>query len=172
MDTKIKIVLGFVIFLGVVSGAFLLFAKKKPAPVAVAPKTIQASAEVKSLNPAVSNPNQNKTIEPKKAPIAQETSEERKKLVRSQWEQCKNKTMTPSTNLFWSVQITEGIPTGGTYAKGNLDNDTAYPVRVIVKSDSQIADKIKTMLVVGKKAFLRGTCTEVAPDGSIVLQSF
>ena len=114
MDTKIKIVLGFVIFLGVVSGAFLLFAKKKPAPVAVAPKTIQASAEVKSLNPAVSNPNQNKTIEPKKAPIAQETSEERKKLVRSQWEQCKNKTMTPSTNLFWSVQITEGIPTGGT----------------------------------------------------------
>ncbi|KKQ52009.1 MAG: hypothetical protein US70_C0012G0017 [Parcubacteria group bacterium GW2011_GWD2_38_11] len=169
MDKRIKIVLGVVIFLGVVSGVFLLFAKKKPATVA-APKTIAASAEVKPLKPVAST--QNNAVAPKKTTTPQVTSEQRKKAIRSQWEQCKGKTMAGGTNLFWTVKILEGIPVGGTYAKGNLDGDVAYPVRVIIKSDSQIIDKIKAMLVVEKSAFLRGTCTEVGPDGSVVLQAF
>jgi len=70
------------------------------------------------------------------------------------------------------LQIAEGIPVGGTYAKGNLFGDAAFPIHVIVKNDSAIAAKIKAMLVVGKATFLRGTCTDVATDGAVVLQAF
>jgi hypothetical protein len=180
MDKRIKIVLIVIIFFGVISGIFLLFAKKKPA-VVPAPKTVQSSAQVKSLTPA-SNQQKSARIPkaspstqaglPKTEPSTQVNPQDRKLIVAKQWKDCKEKTITANTNLLWSVQITEGIPAKGTYAKGNLNNDTVMPVHVIIKSDSTIIEKIKAMLVVGKTAFLRGTCTEVATDGSVVLQAF
>jgi hypothetical protein len=89
-----------------------------------------------------------------------------------QWNQCKSKTMAVSQNLFWKVVITEGIPLGGTYAKGSLEGNSQQPVRVIIKSDSQLLDKIKTMLAPGKTAFLRGNCTGLTDDGAVILQAF
>jgi hypothetical protein len=167
MDKRIKIVLVVVVFLGIVSAAFLFFAKK-PAPVATAPKTIQATSEVKPLTPAPAS-----QIQPSQSAGTQTAKlAERKSLLRSQWNQCKEKTLAATTNLFWSVQITEEIPAGGTYAKGNLDRDAAFPVHVIIKKDSQTIDKITAMLVVGKTAFLRGNCTDFAVDGSVVLEAF
>jgi len=53
-----------------------------------------------------------------------------------------------------------------------LDNDVAFPVQITIKSGIQDADKIKQLLVVGKIPLLRGTCTDVATDGSVVLQAF
>lgn len=191
MDKRIKIVVAFVALLGILSGIFLLFSKKKPAPVA-APKTVQASAQVKPFDQSATQQNNNtqaatnnqaaqsglpqQTITPQattpQAVASQSKVADRKALISSQWSQCKSKTIAADTKLFWNVQITEGIPAGGTYAKGNLDSDTAFPVNVIIKKDSQIADKIKAMLAVGKMVFLRGTCTDVATDGSVVLQAF
>lgn len=180
MDKRIKILLIVAVILGIIAGAFLLFAKKKPLPVA-APKTVQATAQVKpsSTIPA----KQDKAAIPKNdlstqaglPPVQESTpvaAQDRKILTQKQWIDCKGKTIAVNTNLTWSVQITEGIPAGGTYAKGNLDGDNTLPVHVIIKSDSKLADKIKAMLVVGKTAFLRGNCTDVATDGSVVLQAF
>ena len=166
MNKGIKIVMGVVVFLGILSGAFLLFAKKKTVAPVVAPKTVQATAQVKSP----SSPQQNKTAVPKE--VSPEKIAERKALLRTQWTQCKDRTITANASLLWNVQITEGIPAGGTYAKGNLDNDSNFPVRVIVRPDSQNIEKIKALLVVGKMAILKGTCTEVATDGAVVLQAF
>lgn len=184
MNKRLKIVLGFVIFLGILSGAFLLFAKKKEAPLAT-PKVVTASAPVNSLTPLPAQQNKttgektNPTVQSGLPPVAVPAAKapavktvDKKTIVQSQWTKCKNKTLPTSTNLFWNVQITEGIPINGTYAKGNLYNDVSFPVHVIVKADSAITDKIKAMLVVGKAAFLRGTCTDVAADGSVVLQAF
>lgn len=166
MNKALKIFIWVVVILGVLAGIFLLTAKKKPqvkTPTKVS-QTIQQAAPVSK--PVVTP----KTTVP--APATTSTAEQRKALIRSQWTQCKNKTLTGETNLFWNVNIIESIPTGGTYAKGNLDNDSVYPVHVIIKSDSQNAEKIKAMLVVGKTAFLRGTCNDVAVDNAVVLQVF
>jgi len=179
MNKALKIIMGVVIFLGILSGAFLLFAKKSTAPVAT-PKTIQASAPVNSLTPLPTQDTAAKsktdtalppvTTPAAKTPIAKTV--DKKTIVQSQWTKCANKTAAVATNLMWSVQITEAIPAGGTYAKGNLYGDIAFPVHITIKPDSAIAAKIKAMLVVGKTAFLRGTCGEVAIDGSVVLQAF
>lgn len=172
MNIGIKIFVGVVVFLGVVSGIFLLTAKKKPTTTQVKNAPVaqtQKPAVQTPKTPAVQTPVPAKTEKPV---ASQESIQARKALVRSQWNDCKAKTIPTETKLLWSVQITEGIPVGGTYAKGNLDGDTAFPVRVIIKSDSEIAEKIKLMLIVGKTAFLRGTCTDSATDGSVILQAF
>ncbi|MDD5397385.1 MAG: hypothetical protein PHW24_05035, partial [Candidatus Moranbacteria bacterium] len=130
---------------------------------AVKNSTVQPDATKKVATPQPALP---------KAADSQNAAQDRKTLVRSQWSQCKAKTLPATTNLLWNVQITEGIPAKGTYAKGNLDSDAAFPVHVIIKSDSQIVDKIKAMLAPGKTAFLRGNCTEVSTDGSVVIQAF
>lgn len=184
MSKRLKIILGIIIFFAVMGGVYLLIAKKKTTPVATS-KTVQSSAQVKPLNQALSS--QSSVVAPKvtakkkkpattvatsKTTTTATTTQARKTLIRSQWNQCKAKTMPLTTNLFWNVQISQAIPAGGTYAKGNLDNDIAFPVRVIVKTDSQITARIKSMLVVGKSAFLRGNCTDFATDGSVVLQVF
>lgn len=177
MNKGIKIFVGVVVFLGILSGVFLLFAKnknqtssgaqniqvqKKPVPV---PKN---STVVPDLNKTTSLPESTplKTKEPEKK------VSDRKVVIRAEWTKCKAKTLSAETKLLWNVQITEEIPAGGTYAKGNLDNDTSFPVRVIIKPGIQTVEKVKSMLVLGKMAFLRGTCTDVAPDGSVVLQVF
>ncbi|NTW27321.1 MAG: hypothetical protein HGA36_03285 [Candidatus Moranbacteria bacterium] len=191
MDKRIKIMLVVVLILAAISGTFLLFARKKP--ITQAPKTVAASAPVKTLTPAQTavpsttaaptTPTQGEGL-PQTAPPAvgaaktvtpvaeKVAAPDRKILTSSEWSQCKAKTLAASTNLMWSVQITEGIPTGGTYAKGNLNGDAAFPVRITIKSDSTIIDKIKAMLVVGKTAFLRGNCTGVETDGAVMLQAF
>jgi hypothetical protein len=194
MDRRIKIVLIVAIFLAIVSGIFLLFGRRQPTKVA-APKTVNASAKVKSLTPvsapvaapAAKTPSGLPSATPgAKMPTtttpgsstapgatpAPVSAQDRKTLMRNQWTTCKDKTIAAGTSLLWSVQITEAIPPKGTYAKGNLDNDTAFPVHVIIKASSTIKDKINAMLVVGKNALLRGTCTSVATDGSVVLEAF
>jgi hypothetical protein len=104
------------------------------------------------------------------APVAK--APDSKTLAKAQWQKCLSKTMPSSLNLFWNVKITEAIPAGGTYAKGMLNGDATLPVHVTLKADSSILAKIKGMLIVGKTAFLRGSCVEVAADGSVVLQAF
>ncbi len=176
MNNVLKIFIGVVIFLGIVSGGYLLFVKnKKVEP--VAPKTIQASAQVKPMTPLPAQQNSSALPTLKKKPSvstggAKSNIENSKPSAGLQWTECKAKTFSKTTQLLWKVQITEGIPVGGTYAKGNLEGDVAFPVQVTIKTDSLIVDKIKTMLVVGKTAFLRGTCIDVATDGSVVLQAF
>lgn len=176
MNIGTKIFLGVVIFFGFVSGIFLLVAKKKPTEVknpqttqAVKPKT-QDPKNVPLADGKVIQKQEAVNVEKPQAPKTD--AEQMKDLVRSQWTACRNKTIPAETKLMWPLQITEGIPTGGTYAKGYLDGDSTFPVRVIIKSDSQIIEKIKSRLIVGNKTILRGTCTDVAPDGSVVLQAF
>jgi hypothetical protein len=189
MQKGVKIFLGIVIGLAVLSGVFLLVAKKKT-PTAPTTQTQKATPDVKNstVTPSTNNINSQlpqavapqKTTPsvsvPKTKPLIAKplivSAQDRKALIRSQWTQCKAKTFSATTNLMWNVQITEGIPAKGTYAKGKLDGDTAFPVHVIIKTSSTIAGKIKTMLVVGKNAFLRGTCTDVATDGAVVVQVF
>jgi hypothetical protein len=178
MNNGLKIFLGIVIFLGLISGVFLMFAKKNTTP-AVVNKTIQATAQVKSLNPSATVPKalppKDSTIQKPEAPKADTSKtaiKELKTVTQGQWIKCKDKTADTKKALMWNVQITEAIPPKGTYAKGNLDGSADFPVHVIIKSDSTLASKIKGMLVVGKSAFLRGTCTDVAADGSVVLQVY
>lgn len=158
MPKQIKILAGLIVFLGVISGIFLLTAKRKtPSP--VAPKTVQQN------RPAA-------PVAKKAAPKNDQAAQERKKLAVSDWQKCKEKTLASDSGLIWGIQISEGIPVGGTYAKGVLNNDGNFPVRVIIKSDSPNAEKIKSLLVVGKMPLLRGNCTDVAPDGAVVFQAF
>lgn len=160
MHKAIKIFVGVVVFLGIISGIFLLTAKKKTAavePSKTAQSKMQATPTPKKVAPA--------------KPKAQD-AQERRNLAAFQWQQCKDKTSPAQANLIWDVQIIEGIPEGGTYAKGMLNNDATLPVRVIVKPDSQNVEKIKSLLIVGKIQLLRGNCADVAPDGAVVFQAF
>ena len=173
MSKGIKIFLGVLILLSILSGAFLLFAKKRPAasPTTQVKKSAPVVKNSTVTTPIVNNASKNKPAPTKVAtPIV--NTQDKTKLAATQWAQCKAKTLTLTTELMWNVQITEGIPTKGTYAKGNLNGDKALPVHVIVKADSKIADKVKLMLVVGKNAILRGNCTEIATDGAVVVQAF
>ncbi len=163
MSKGIKITLGVLISLAVVSGIFLLTSKKKASPTAQTNKTVATTAKTAPKN----NP------QPvKKAPAPKTDPAAAKAAVSNQWQQCKSKTLAASQTLFWNVQISESIPAGGTYAKGTLDNNSAQPVHVIIKSGIANADQLKQRLVVGKTVILRGTCTDVATDGSAVLQAF
>ncbi|HEX8974497.1 MAG TPA: hypothetical protein VF817_03355 [Patescibacteria group bacterium] len=173
MSKGLKILLGVMIFLAVLSAIFLLTSKKKPASAVTQTQKTATAANAKPNKVATpSGPSTQTFPQTNPAQAPQQVAVDHKALIRSQWTQCKNKTMQQNTNLFWNVQIFEAIPQGGTYAKGNLDSDSAYSVHVIIKSDSQIKDKINQMLQVGKMAFVRGNCTDVATDGSVVLQAF
>lgn len=166
-----KIFAGVMVFFGVLSLIFLLTAKKKP-QTTPAQKTVQATSQNVPKTSATSQ-NIPKTPAVVKTPTPKTTlSEADIQKRKDQWQQCKDKTMVAGTTLIWNVQIAEGIPTGGTYAKGLLNNEAAFPVHVIIKSDSTIADKIKNVLVVGKTPNIRGTCKEMATDGSVVLEAF
>ncbi|EKE20364.1 MAG: hypothetical protein ACD_8C00012G0004 [uncultured bacterium] len=176
MSIGTKIFLGVVIFFGVVSGIFLLVAKKKPTEVknpqaaqVEKPKT-QVSKNVPLMDGKVIQKQEAVNVQKPQAPKTD--AEQMKDLVRSQWTSCRNKTIPAQTKLMWPLQITEGIPAGGTYAKGYLDGDLTFPVRVIIESDSPLIEKIKARLIVGNKTILRGICKDVAPDGSVILQVF
>ena len=160
MNKGIKIFAGVAVFLGVLSLIFLLTAKKKT-PATSTKTTTRTTSQ-----------NTNKTTTPVKKVPAQQTTQAKKELTSSQWQQCKNNTMAANTTLFWNVQISEGIPVGGTYAKGTLNNDAAFPVQITIKSGSQLTGEIKNVLVVGKSPNIRGTCKDVAADGSVVLEAF
>ena len=162
MNRGIKIFACVAIFFGVLSLIFLLTAKKKPQTTSVKKTTQTNSQNTKKTTVPV------KKVTVKQAAPIQTDVQKRK----AQWQQCKNKTMVAGTTLFWNMQISEAIPVGGTYAKGTLDNDAALPVHVIIKSGSQITGTIRNMLVVGKEPVIRGTCTDVATDGSVVLEAF
>ncbi|KKP97390.1 MAG: hypothetical protein UR99_C0013G0002 [Candidatus Moranbacteria bacterium GW2011_GWD2_36_12] len=176
MNKGIKIFVGVVVFLGILSGVFLLVAKNKNQAATVSQTQIQKKAIPAPKNstvvPDLNKPTSLPETSASKAKEPEKSVQDRKALVRAQWTQCKAKSLPANTSLFWNIQISEGIPTGGTYAKGSLDGDNSLPVNVIIKPDSKMVEKIKSMLVVGKKAILRGTCTDVAADGSVVLQAF
>ena len=135
------------------------------------PKTTQTQ---KQVAPKVTTPT---AVKSEVAPTAKPAvpvakTQDTKALTFNQWQQCKSKAIAADVKLLWNVKILEAIPTGGTYAKGSLNGDVAFPVRVVIKTDSQLKDKILSMLVVGKNAYLRGNCTEIAADGAVVLQAF
>ena len=176
MNNTLKIFVGIVILLGIVSGGFLLFVKNKKAATPATPKTIQASATVKSLTPLPSQQNEKVAIPKKKSAATtndtQAGTATPKTSAVSQWNECRAKTFPTTSEFLWSIQVIEAIPASGTYAKGNLNGDVKMPVHVIIKSDSKIVDKIKAMLIVGKRSLIRGNCTDVASDGSVLVQAF
>ena len=161
MNKALKIFVGIVALLGFLSVIFLMTAKKKSLPINTAKKISAPAMPSQVTAPAVPT-----------SQVSQISVQNQKALVSSQWQQCETKAIDAGKNLFWNVGITEAVPAGGTYAKGNLENNPAQPVHIIVKPTSTVADKINQMLVVGKTAFLRGNCTDVATDGSVVLQVF
>jgi len=163
MSRGLKIFACVMVFFGVLSLIFLLTAKKKTPTVSgqQTSQTVKKTAPVKKVSDII---NQNK----KQAELLQA----KKTLVRGQWQQCKDKAMAVGKNLFWTIQISEGIPAGGIYARGNLDNNNTYPVRVIIKPGIQNTDKINAMLTVGKASVFRGICTDVAPDGAVVFEAY
>lgn len=193
MDKTIKIGLIVVVILGIISGAFLFFGRKK-APAPLPAKKVQATAPISSssltpteqkpttlpsqTNTSMAAPASTNTTAPAakpamaKAPVAAAKDDARKKIVASQWAQCAGKTMPATTNLIWSIKILEGIPVGGTYAKGNLNSDAGFPVQITIKKTSKMVDKIKAMLVADKMAFLRGTCSGVSASGAVLLEVF
>jgi cytoskeletal protein RodZ len=207
MNKGIKIAVGVIALLGLLSLGFILFSRKaKPVATQNASTQQKTAPAVKNstVTPVAGNnlptsdattpvsnnnlPVVDSTVPIVKAPVANPavttpapaakaapapaSAVDRKALNKTQWTECKAKTFVKTTNLIWTVQITEGIPAKGGYAKGNLNGDATLPVHVIIKSDSAVTDKIKGMLVVGKNAFLRGNCTDVATDGAVVLQAF
>jgi hypothetical protein len=168
MDRRIKIALSVVVVLAVVAGIFLLTSTKKP-KINVSTK-IPANVQVSQTQVVTKT-----EATPQVAQPSQDSEEGRAKraaLKRSQWQQCKEKTFSKDTNLFWNIQITEAIPAGGTYAKGFLDSDTSFLVHVIIKADAAFPGKIKEQLAVGKIAIVRGNCIDVASDGAVVIQAF
>jgi hypothetical protein len=164
MNKGIKIIAGIMIFLGVISLIFLLTAKNKTQNI-VKSKTVplataQVNRDMASTQPSAKTAPSQADVQAKKA------------LAQNQWQQCKDKTLLQKAVLFWNIKVFEGIPAGGTYAKGTLNSDPAFPVRVTIKTDGQFADKINALLVPGKNAALRGTCVDVATDGAVILQTF
>lgn len=166
MENKgLKILVVTIACLGILGLAFLATSKKKPIPkINKQVKTVSSSQDKTNAQASIAKNNSQQA--------AQQPIERDAKSASSQWEQCKNATMTAGTKLLWKVQITEAIPVGGTYAKGFLENDQTLPVHVVIKKDSQIIDKIKSMLAVGNEALLRGSCLQVANDGIVVLEAF
>ena len=110
------------------------------------------------------------------APVNQNTNQAKtqanKTLSSSQWQQCKNKSMAAGTTLFWNVQISEASSFGGYYAKGLLNNDSAYTVHITIKLDAQNPDQIKQKIIVGNVVLLRGNCVGIETDGSVMLEAF
>lgn len=173
MPKSLKILIIIAIVLAVISGIFLLTAKKKTSTASL----VQNSAPSQPIDAGIQGTSAQKLASSSgaKLPIApgnQKTKKDLKKFVADEWHKCKDRTLSPSSNMFWKVKITEGIPAGGTYAKGLLMDDSLYPVHVVIKSDSKIVDKLKQMLVVGNNSILRINCTDVASDGSVVVQAF
>jgi hypothetical protein len=167
MNNALKIFIGVVVFLGILSGVFLLTAKKRPQT------NVNTKLSQTIKQPAPSNVAPPKTSTPAQVPTPPANPQERKTLIRSQWSQCKDKTLPAGTILTWNVKITEGLSADGTtFAKGNLDNDPAFPVNVTVKPESQNIEKIKPVLVAGKTAFLQASCVGIATDGSALIQAF
>lgn len=150
MHKGIKIFIGVMVFFGILSGIFLLTAKRKP----IARTVIKSEQNVAEKN----------------KPIA--TPQEKKQIMRSQWQQCKNKTLPVSVELFWTIKISEAIPVGGVYGSGLLDGDQTFPVRFFLKPGISNADIIKSEILAGKAATLRGNCIDMAVDGSAVFQLF
>ena len=162
MDKILKIIAGFMIVLGVVSGFFLLVSKKI------------------TTNPSAQKiPTENVSQPPVKAPVDTAPSAKKPKtlipdrtaLLNSQWLKCKEGLLASNT-LYWDIKLTESIPVSGTYAKGFLNSKDDRLVRIIIKPEAENSEKIKARLVVGKNAFLRGNCIGVATDGAVVFQAF
>jgi hypothetical protein len=169
MNRGIKIIAGVTVFLGVISLIFLLTAKNKTQNVVKSKTALVANSQVNQNT--VSAQNKSAQSADKKAP-SQADAQKKKVLAQSQWQQCKDKTLSQNAILFWDVRIFEGIPTGGSYAKGTLNSDPSFPVRVTVKSDGQFVDKINALLIPDKNVSLRGKCFDVATDGAVILQTF
>lgn len=106
---------------------------------------------------------------PQTAP--KQTLDQKKQQMMSQWEKCKSSNIASGEKLTWIVKITEGIPMGGTYAKGYLEQQS-YPVQITISSESEISSKINELLTPGKNAILRVTCKGVATDGSVMVQAY
>lgn len=90
----------------------------------------------------------------------------------NQWQQCKSKTITADTILSWNIKISDTSSFGGYYAKGFLNSNPVYPVHVIIKLDVQNLDQIKQRIIPGEIVALKGQCTGVETDGSIIFEVF
>lgn len=156
----LKILVVVIACLGILSLIFLATSKKKPVPKINKQPVATSAKTVSTETPTAKSGN------------SQSATQAPTQNVKSEWEKCNNSTMAAQTKLLWKVRVTEAIPAGGTYAKGFLENDQALPVHVVIKGDSEITEKIKSMLVVGSDALLRGSCLQVANDESVTFEAF
>lgn len=177
-----KILFGIVVFLGIVSGGFLIYMKMKTPVSAPAQKNV--STATSQQNAA----NQTKTVQadsvaqqnPKTqaAPNASATAKTASQILalddqaKIDWQACGNKTMPAGKTLFWKVLISEAIPQGGTYAKATLLGLKDFPLHITIKAENQDAVRIKERLTVGKETVLRGTCIGTVADGSVSFEAY
>jgi len=190
MNLKIKIFVGVMVFLGLLSGAFLLFAKKKTATSATAQNSTtdqKANSKTNAVpmagglgaNNIEQGAVENKKLPAKKKATPAETgassgTQTMAEKMKSDWQLCNQGKMPAGKELVWELAISEGIPAGGTYAKGIIKDQAMMPVRIMLKAglSSTDAEKIKVRLTAGKSTILRGACLATAPDGSASFETF
>lgn len=174
-----KVFLGIMLSLALLSGIYLLFAKPKRGPIKPTPQTTQstnnatnntASTDKKKMQPKKDSPTAPTTSTQKpQSPTQTSQQTDRKVLSANQWKQCHEKTLSADTQLLWSITITSVSAIGGSYANGLLNGDTTTPVQVYAKSDSANAEEIKEKLMNPGTLLLRGTCMGNAGDGNAIL---
>jgi len=181
MNNIIKIILGVIIFLGLASGAFLLLAKKKTS-------TTEPNQKTAAVTPA---PNQSETVnhlevvqppasavgQPSSVVAAPSAQTAKNQAVNDQmkidWQLCNRRAIQVSKELYWRFTISETIPPGGTYAKGAVLGQPAFPVHITIRAASPDNAAIKGRLVVGNNLVgLRGTCTGISSDGSVNFEAY
>ncbi len=171
MDNRIKIFLGVVIFLGLVSGVFLLFSKKKTVVAPTVQKNVasQPEAPVNHLNTVQASDvvAQQNATDASNADIANSQ-------MKVDWQSCSKTTMSTRQSLYWRFKIVETIPQGGTYAKATVLGLQAFPVNIAVRAASPDAPMIKNRINagVGNTISLRGSCFGVSADGSVNFEAY
>ena len=183
MEKRMKILFSVVIFLGVISGGFLIYMKIKT-PASVLPT--QKNVSLATTSQQGGNTDQLKAVQAnsivQQDPVTQVAANspaspavDNLTLIDDQakidWQACNKKTIAAGKVLYWQVTISEAIPQGGTYAKGTMLGLPAFPVRITIKAGAQDAAKIKSKLVVGK-GVVRGTCIGTAQDGSVSFEAY
>ncbi len=180
MNTALKVVLGVLIFLGLLSGAFLLFSKKKT-PIAQPTQKSATATTAKTVATATTQPETVNHLSPVQAAdvaaqqnaAASATNDLANSQMRADWQACSKGNSLAGKVLYWRFSISETIPTGGTYAKGAVLGQPVFPVHITVRPASPDAASIKSRLVVSNNLVgLRGVCNGIASDGSVNFDAF
>lgn len=184
MNKKLKIFLGVMVFLAMISGIFLIFSKKKTAANAVphnAANSQQDSGQHAATKQLGENVNPTgKTTQPLKnldqqkniTSLSSSSSQAEQDRMMIQWRACSQKAIKSNVTLYWSMNIVEAIPTNGTYARGSLNGRKGLPVKITIKSSASEAEKIRARILPGKDVILRGNCMGTTPEGLVTFEAY